>query len=201
MDADFSGILAGTCNKIDALAVDSAIIGGNCNRIGSSVGHSIIIGGSGQYAGSSKQLLLAGCNGVFCQGINNFTLAGGASAVYIGMVGACNHRLGLPVSSIRYKENVKNIADETLDLLSKINPVEFRYKNDADKVRHFGLIAEELQTVIPEACRYNSSGEIEGVNYPYFWGLILAELQRLRKEQELDRKRIRALEEQLKESE
>lgn len=55
------------------------------------------------------------------------------------------------VSDARLKDNIETIGD-TLTLINKLRPVSFKYKPELDlgNATHFGLIAQEVQTVFPE---------------------------------------------------
>ena len=63
------------------------------------------------------------------------------------------------VSDIREKENIQPLT-LGLDHLMKLNPVSYQWKNRDDKKIQYGLIAQEVQEVIPEAV-YGPTNEIE----------------------------------------
>ena len=65
-------------------------------------------------------------------------------------------------SSKRYKKNIKSI-ENSLDMILKLNPVSFKWKYD-DKF-DYGLIAEDVITVIPEMAKNNVDGLVDGVRY------------------------------------
>jgi len=72
-------------------------------------------------------------------------------------------------SDIRYKKNIKSIDDPLAKIL-KINGKSYEYRTDEfknlnfDKGATFGLIAQELKEVIPEAVKEDSNGYF-AVNY------------------------------------
>jgi hypothetical protein len=63
--------------------------------------------------------------------------------------------------------------------LMNLRPVTFRYKNQEGGV-HFGLIAEEVEQVMPELAVRGADGQIETVAYHEMPALLLNELQKQR---------------------
>ncbi len=89
-------------------------------------------------------------------------------------------KIGVTTSSRRYKEDIQDIGDASSSLL-QLRPVQFRYKkpeDDGSKPLQYGLIAEEVATVMPELIVRNGSGQIEGVQYQQLPALLLNELQK-----------------------
>ena len=72
-------------------------------------------------------------------------------------------QLGLKSSSIRYKENVKDM--ENVDWVYKLRPVNFNEKSDSSKSKRYGLIAEEVYDVNPALVVFNKDKQIETLNY------------------------------------
>lgn len=95
------------------------------------------------------------------------------------------------LSSIRYKENVKDMGTCSNNVM-KLRPVTFNYKEDASKSKTYGLIAEEVAELFPDLVVYNPNGEIETVKYHLLPPMMLNEIQKLSK-------RIEILESKLKE--
>ena len=58
----------------------------------------------------------------------------------------------------------------------------FRYTHDAQRVRQYGLIAEEVATVYPELVTRTATGEVQAVRYQELIPLLLNELQRQQQE-------------------
>jgi hypothetical protein len=61
----------------------------------------------------------------------------------------------------------------------KIHPVRYRYKADnamgiRDQDEHVGLVAQEVQKVIPEAVTENSKGYLLVNNDPIIWAMLNA---------------------------
>ena len=112
-------------------------------------------------------------------------------------------------SDIRLKENVTNLIDiedgrTTLDNIQKMNVIEYNFKTDRyipdaekdtmktsfvraeDKIskeRHYGLSAQELQTIYPNLVKEGQDGYL-GVNYIELVPILIRSIQELK--QELD---------------
>ena len=61
-------------------------------------------------------------------------------------------------SDERLKNNMNNISLETSDKLLSLNPITFQYKNDTTQIKHYGLSAQEVETLFPELVSHNSQG-------------------------------------------
>lgn len=85
-------------------------------------------------------------------------------------------QLGILASSSRYKEDIQDMKEEGQGLL-KLRPVTFRYKEDAEKERQYGLIAEEVAKVYPDLVVRGATGEIESLQYHELIPLLLNEVQ------------------------
>ncbi len=87
----------------------------------------------------------------FQQGIANNAIAG--AQVSIDVV---TGQLGIIPSSIRYKENVKDLDSSSI---LNLRPVTFNYKADIAQKPQYGLIAEEVHKIMPELVLYNGNHE------------------------------------------
>jgi len=113
-------------------------------------------------------------NASFIHGIRGITTANAdAIAVLIDSAG----QLGTVSSSIRFKENVQDLPETRV---LELRPVRFNYKQDGRIGT--GLIAEEVEQVMPQLVAYNQEGQCESVKYHDLPVLLLAEIQKLRKE-------------------
>lgn len=127
--------------------------------------HVLRIGnGTGTGAGQIATAYISGIYGA------TTSSAGTSTAVLIDNTG----NLGTIASSIRYKENVKDIDRSVLNL----RPVQFNYINDKSKTQEFGLIAEEVEKIFPELV-IHKDGQPESVRYHELPALLLNEIQRL----------------------
>lgn len=134
--------------------------------------NTIRIGTSGAGASQQNKSFVAGIRGITT--VNN-----DAIAVLIDSAG----QLGTVSSSRRFKMDIKPIADS--EKLQQLRPVQFRYKKYEDSSKlEYGLIAEDVEGVLPDLVVYDAEGSPETVQYHKLFGLMLAEIQRLSKEVE-----------------
>ena len=61
--------------------------------------------------------------------------------------------------------------------LQQLRPVTFRYTEDAQGAKQYGLIAEEVAVVYPELVNKSEDGQIESVQYHQLIPMLLNELQ------------------------
>ncbi len=90
-----------------------------------------------------------------------------------------NGQLGTVSSSARAKEQIRDMGEVSSALL-KLRPVTFHYKgqSQASNPLHFGLIAEEVEEVLPELVVHRPTGEAETVLYHEMPAMLLNELQK-----------------------
>jgi hypothetical protein len=115
----------------------------------------------------------------------------GVSAVTTGLAAVpvlvdSNGQLGTVSSSIRFKEDVQDMAEASSGLL-RLRPVTFRYKKpyaDGSKPVDYGLIAEEVAEVYPDLVVKSADGQIQTVQYQKLTPMLLNELQKQRQQME-----------------
>jgi hypothetical protein len=115
------------------------------------------------------------------KGTQTRTLIAGitGSPVFVGsqvLVNA-NGRLGVPVSSARYKRDIRDMGSASARLM-KLRPVTFRYKEDPNGMLQYGLVAEEVVRVYPELVTYGEDGKPLSVAYQMLPAMLLNELQK-----------------------
>src|SRR5262249_16124863 len=79
-------------------------------------------------------------------------------------------------SSARYKRDIRDMRERSQGLYH-LRPVTFRYKQDPQGPRQYGLIAEEVAKVYPELVVRGSKGEVESVQYQELIPMLLNEVQ------------------------
>jgi endosialidase-like protein len=129
---------------------------------------------------------------------NVYSSAAGDRAVYVNS----DNKLGTLVSSRRYKDNIKLMA-EASEAIFSLHPVSFRYKKEIDPARclSFGLIAEDVVQVDPNLVTADRNGNPETVRYEAVNAMLLNEfLKEHRKVQKLETA-LEALNARLKEQE
>jgi hypothetical protein len=141
----------------------------------------ILNGGSSSDANTIKIGSQGTQTTAFMAGIYGITAT---PATAIPVLVSSSGQLGTVSSSIKYKENVRDLCGS--DVIHKLRPVEFNYKTQPG-VRSVGLIAEEVEKIAPEYIVYQpaedgvSKGEILTVDYMSLNTLMLMEIQQLKK--------------------
>jgi hypothetical protein len=113
----------------------------------------------------------------FVAGVHGVTTGGTAIPVMVDADG----QLGTISSSARFKDEIQDMGEATEGLL-RLRPVTFRYKAQQEGRAQFGLIAEEVEKVMPELVVCSSSGEAETVLYHEMPAMLLNELQKQQRE-------------------
>ena len=129
------------------------------------------IGTSGAGNGMVNRSFIAGIRGIT-------TDANDAIAVLISSTG----QLGTISSSRRYKSDIQDLGSDT-DKIMQLRPVSFKFHGYDN--RSVGLIAEEVEEVMPELVAHDKDGMIFSVKYNDIIPMLLNELQKLKKEVEL----------------
>jgi hypothetical protein len=175
--------------------------------VGAFAGSNATTGSNNIYLGSFVQGVAAESNAMYLgrQGTQTKTFIAGvrgittvnpdAIPVMIDSAG----QLGTVSSSVRFKEDIRNMADTSSRLL-QLRPVTFRYKQpfgDGSKPVQYGLVAEEVAAVFPELAVRNADGDVETVHYQILSVLLLNEWQKLQTDVERQRARLELLEQRL----
>lgn len=138
----------------------------------------------GAGTGSGNQQLAA----AFISGIQGVVVAG-ATGVVIGTgAGPTADQLGTSSSSSRFKKVIVDMGNAS-EVLHKLRPVSFKWDPDSNKglknapsITQYGLIAEEAAQYIPHAITCDKEGRPFNINYPDLIGMLINEIQILRKE-------------------
>jgi hypothetical protein len=156
--------------------------GSNNLAIGINAGNLTTVGDSNIYIGhpglkgSESKVIRVGQSQTktFIAGIKGVPLSG--ATVVVNAAG----QLGVVASSARYKKDIKPLADAA-DKLARLRPVSFRYKTEP-QAEHYGLIAEEVDKVMPELVVRDDQGRPESVQYQEIIPLLLQDRQELKAE-------------------
>ncbi|MGB8467666.1 MAG: tail fiber domain-containing protein [Candidatus Babeliales bacterium] len=111
----------------------------------------------------------------FISGIRGVTT--GASDAIAVLIDS-NGQLGTVSSSRKYKENIQDIDIQETNLLN-LRPVTFNYKKHESTDIHFGLIAEEVEELIPDLVIRDKNGDAQTVKYHELPVLLLAHIKQL----------------------
>jgi hypothetical protein len=106
------------------------------------------------------------------KGEQTYVYIAGIWRTYVGLGGTyalvnSDGKLGTPLSSRRFKEQIKDMGDSTNGLMT-LRPVTFLYRPeyaDGDRTRQYGLVAEEVAKVYPELVTYDKDGKPYSVRY------------------------------------
>jgi len=137
--------------------------------------YNIDIGNQG-VAGEGNTIRIGNSNQTraFIAGIREVT-TGVADAIPVVIDSA--GQLGTVSSSLRVKQDVQDMGDASSRLL-ELRPVTFYYKAHPDGPLQYGLIAEEVERVMPELVVMDATGQPETVAYHELPALLLNELQK-----------------------
>lgn len=98
-------------------------------------------------------------------------------------------------SDRRLKDNISPLGDNTLEKVLALNPVNYHYKKDKNKISQNGFIAQEVQLLFPEIV-----DEIDGylsLNYDAFGVLAIQAIQEQQKTITLQEEKIKRMEEDI----
>lgn len=79
-------------------------------------------------------------------------------------------------SSLRYKENIRPL-NGALDIVAKLNSVRFDWKESGSS--DIGLIAEEVNEIIPEIVLKNDKGEPDAIDYSRLTSILINAINEL----------------------
>jgi len=140
--------------------------------------------------GSNKSLIEGGDSlNFYTGGASRFTIASTGAATFTNLAGSgsravladANGLLSAPVSDISVKQNIKSIG-YGLNEIAKMNPVWFDFVDDYinfGEGRQNGNIAQEMQTIIPEAVFTTPSTGKMGINYEQLHAVYIKAIQEL----------------------
>lgn len=115
---------------------------------------------------SQTKCFVAGIRGITTTNAN-------AIAVLIDSAG----QLGTVSSTRRVKHDIQDMADASSDILN-LRPVTFVYNGDESHTKQYGLIAEEVNEVLPEIVVKDEQDQPETVQYHILPVLLLNEMKK-----------------------
>jgi len=113
----------------------------------------------------------------------------GANIMGQPVVVAADGRLGVTMSSERFKRNIKSM-DSASQAVLELKPVTFQYKNDNTGTPQFGLIAEEVARVNPALVLADKEGKPYTVRYEAVNAMLLNEFLKEHKNVEQQARKI-----------
>ena len=92
-------------------------------------------------------------------------------------------------SDIKLKENIEDIDEDEFDRILTIRPKKYSFINDNKNKTHYGLIAQDLETIYPELVTTNhhetDEGEVQdikSINYVELIPILICKIQQMQKE-------------------
>ncbi len=170
-----------TASGVNALFFNST--GKDNTAIGHNAGSSLVTGDNNIYVGNSGE------------SEESNTIRIGNSDHTIAFIAGVQV---LPPSSKRFKQEIQDMDDASVDLMS-LRPVTFRFKKDYDKGDsrlQYGLIAEEVAEVYPELVVNDETGRPRTVEYQKLNVMLLNELQKQSQQIRILTERLASLEEE-----
>lgn len=185
-------------------ALSNLTSGSNNVALGDNGGGTLVTGSENVYVASSG---VAAEDGTIRIGRSFQTRAfvSGIRGVTTGFSNAVNvvidssGQLGTVSSSRRTKQDIEDLGDVGLKL-QQLRPVRFRYIKpfaDGSQPLQYGLIAEEVEQVLPELVAYGADGLPETVQYHVLPSLLVAEVQRLERARAAMADELRALRDEI----
>jgi len=155
----------------------AAINGSNNIALGTLAGknttsgnYNIYIGHQGINGSENRVIRIGqGQKKTFIAGISGTALSGATVVV------KSNGQLGVVASSARYKQDIAPLggaASGVAEKLARLRPVSYRYKAEPEAT-HYGLIAEEVDKVMPELVVRDEQNRPESVQYIELIPLLL----------------------------
>jgi hypothetical protein len=168
-------------SNLDA-GTDNIAIGNNAGSALTDGSNNIYVGNGGNSADEDTTRIGAQQTRAFVAGVRNAS-TGNNNAIPV--VIDSGGQLGTMSSSRRTKFDIADLAAPVSAALQRLRPVQFRYLQaftDGSTPVQYGLIAEEVQDVLPELVALDDRGEPASVKYHVLPALLLAEVQRLERE-------------------
>jgi hypothetical protein len=176
--------LSNTASGVNALFLNKR--GNNNIALGANAGKNLTIGNGNIYIGNTGPAGGGENNAIHIGQTQTRTFIAGIKGVAASgatVVVKANGQLGVVASSARYKTGIRNLTDAS-DRLGQLHPVSYQYKTEPG-VTHFGLIAEEVDRVMPELVVRDEENRPETVQYHELIPLLLQ--QRNEQQARLDR--------------
>jgi hypothetical protein len=111
--------------------------------------------------------------------VGNVGIGSASPAFPLDVNGTARVTTLIETSSKRYKKNIKKLSP-SLPIISSLRPVTFNWKDKAKgEDTQYGLIAEEVLSIIPEAVSVNDKGEAEAISYTKLIPVLIKAVQEL----------------------
>jgi hypothetical protein len=94
------------------------------------------------------------------------------------------------------KENIESITHHEYNSIMELTPIKYSYISDDSKKQHYGVLAQEMETCLPELVNSienivdASAAHIKTVNYIELIPLLICKMQEMQKEIDLLNKKL-----------
>jgi hypothetical protein len=177
----FHALFNNTTGSFNTAIGDAALVNsttGSANTIlGQGAGSNLTAGDGNVYIGSLVPAAAGDeTNTTRIRNIGLTPIVGGLQVAMEAFGPNGDGKLGVAVSSRRYKEDIKPM-DKASERLFALKPVTFRAKGNTDptNVKHYGLIAEDVATVDSDLVAYNPYGKPETLRFDSINAMLLNE--------------------------
>jgi hypothetical protein len=144
-------------------------LGANAGKLTAGGSNNIYIGSNGIVGNENKVTRIGQTQTkAFIAGVAN--VAGSGKTVIIKPDG----QLGVTASSARYKQGIEELSEpgHIADKLARLRPVSFHYTAEPEAA-HYGLIAEDVEQVMPELVIRDGDNRPDSVDYVALIPLLL----------------------------
>jgi hypothetical protein len=160
--------------------INNTALGAGAGNSHTSGDNNIYIGNLGDASPTESNAVRIGSFGVH-QRVYVTGILGVTGAAGVAMQIFPDGQLGTISSSARYKDQIQDMADASSALM-RLRPVTYCFKGQAGGGKQFGLVAEEVEDVLPDLVVRNAAGEVEAVSYHEMPAMLLNELQKQQKQ-------------------
>jgi hypothetical protein len=119
-------------------------------------------------------------------GTSNFNIQSAGFWKHKGEIHSTGDIIGFTTagaSDERLKDSIQNVTEEDYLKLKELIPVTYSWKDDKQKEKHYGLIAQQVDKIFPELTRKKLFGEYMTINYigliPILVGMIQKQNSRI----------------------
>jgi hypothetical protein len=124
--------------------------------------------------------------GGFVPSTSNFNIKSAGFWKHAGEIHSMGDIVGFTTagaSDERLKDSIENVTEEDYLKLKDLVPVTYSWKDDKEKEKHYGLIAQQVDKIFPELTRKKIFGEYMTINYigliPILVGMIQKQNSRI----------------------
>lgn len=169
-DSALMSLVTGSTNTALGFQAGSSYTGSESSNV--------VIGSTG--TASESNVIRIGTQGSGTGQQNTCFIAGITGVTVVGSAVLCDGtgKLGTVVSSKKFKTNIHDLTSHDSTVL-KLRPVSFTYKGREELGVQYGLIAEEVQDIMPDLVIRDETGDPSSVKYHDLPVLLLKEIQRL----------------------